>query len=648
MVPDGEKLAARMIQTLHHRGPDADGIKSWPDAALVHTRLSIIDLSPAGRQPMSNEEGTVWSIFNGEIYNHHDLRRDLESRGHVLKGHSDGEVLPHLYEEYGADLVHKLRGMFALAIFDVKRRALILARDRFGIKPIFYAPSKDRLAFASEIRPLLLVPGVDTRPNRQAIYDFAALFYIPAPETFYRGVFALQPGEILEAYGEPGGIDRKTRLYHRWAIAPDPGMTLSHAVERADELLTTAVKRQMESDVSLGTLLSGGIDSSLVSVAAQAARTGGLHTFNVQFLDNEYDETWAAVAVAQHIGSHHRTLLIEHEGGTWDRVTALLRHAGQPFADTSLFAVSAVCRLMRQHVTVALSGDGGDEGFGGYNLYWQLARIARWQHWPRQVRRGGAGLLGFLARPGTFAARLTERMRTLCDADDTAIIQDLNSWIRHDEHSRLCRDTNLLPVRRFFEPQWERRLPARASRSERLSAHATEVMTRLVLPNDFLFKVDTASMKESLEVRVPMLDEDLFALGLSFPHRLKVTGRTCKRVLREIAVRKLPRAVSRKPKWGFGIPVDTWVNRDFKRRLRDTLLGPSSRLADFFRPEAFGPMVKAFCDGRPCPGMSRQGLYQRAIMLLGVQLAIESGTDSKSLGSARSSDFHQRSIGCDD
>ena len=288
---DGKDSAGGMVRALRHRGPDADGIKSWPQATLVHTRLSIIDLTPAGAQPMANEDGTVWTVFNGEIYNHRELRRNLEKQGHLFRGHSDTEVLPHLYEEEGLDFVKKLRGMFALAIFDTRRHVLMLARDRFGIKPLFYAPSKDRLAFASEIRALLGLPGIDTRPDRQAIYDFAALFYIPAPETFYTGIRALEPGEILEARLDVDGVLWRTRAYHRWSIAPDLALTLDQATDRADELLTTAVHRQMESDVPLGTLLSGGIDSSLVSVAAQTALTQGLRTFNVKFSEEEYDET---------------------------------------------------------------------------------------------------------------------------------------------------------------------------------------------------------------------------------------------------------------------------------------------------------------------------------------------------------------------
>jgi asparagine synthase (glutamine-hydrolysing) len=278
---------------------------------------------------------------------------------------------------------------------------------------------------------------------------------------------------------------------------------------------------------------------------------------------------------------------------------------------------------MRRHVTVALSGDGGDEGFGGYDVYWRIARIAALQRLPVQIWRGGAAVLDLLAWPGVVSERLPRRVRDLSGSDDTSVVQALWCWIREEEHKQLCRDTNLLPVRRLFERQWNHCLPKNSSRLEYLSAHATEVSTRLVLPNDFLFKVDIASMKESLEVRVPMLDEEIFAFGLSLPHHLKVRARTCKRVLRAIAQRNLPPKVANKPKMGFGIPVDTWVNMGFKTRLRDALLGPSSKLPDFFRPEAYRPIVEAFCEGRRCRGISRDGLYQRAIMLLSLHLALD-------------------------
>jgi asparagine synthase (glutamine-hydrolysing) len=424
-LPNSEKYAYRMAQALHHRGPDAHGTLSWPEATLIHTRLSIIDLSPTGAQPMANEDRTVWTVFNGEIYNHRELRRQLEARGHVFKGRSDTEVLPHLYEEEGAEFVSKLRGMFALAIYDTRARTLLLARDRFGIKPLFYAPGTERFMFASEIRALRELPGIDDRPDRQAISDFAALFFIPAPSTVYTGIRALQPGEILEARLDAHRVSYTRRTYHQWAIAPHPTMTLAQAEEQAVGLLMPAVRSQMESDVPLGALLSGGIDSSVVSVAAQAALSAQLRTFNVRFAEQAYDETWAAVAVAQHIGSCHETLDMDDMSGTWDYITGLLRHAGQPFADTSLFGVNAVCRLMRQHMTVALSGDGGDEGFGGYDLHRRIASIARWQTFPLPVCGGIAVTLAPLARLAVVPERLPQRLKDLAGADNTSVMQNL-------------------------------------------------------------------------------------------------------------------------------------------------------------------------------------------------------------------------------
>ncbi|PYV61653.1 MAG: asparagine synthase (glutamine-hydrolyzing), partial [Acidobacteria bacterium] len=441
---DGSQEAAmaavrRMIALQRHRGPDGVGFYDTVGASLGHCRLAIIDLSDAGHQPMADLEGRYWITFNGEIYNHRELRHDLKVRGHVFKGHSDTEVLPHLYEEEGPEFVSKLRGMFALAIYDARTRTLLLARDRFGIKPLFYAPGKDRLSFASEIRPLLELPGIDTRPDKQAIYDFAALFYVPAPETFYVGIRALQPGELLEAQLNRDGVSWKTRTYYLWSITPDPTLTLDQATERANEFLTTAVQRQLESEVPLGSLLSGGIDSSLVSVAAQTALDGELRTFNVRFPEKEYDETWAATAVAEHIGSRHETLDMNGVGGTWEHVTSLLSHAGQPFADTSLFAVNAVCRLMRRHVTVALSGDGGDEGFAGYDSYWRIARIAKLQRLAPPIWRTGAVGLAPLGRLGIVPDSLPQRIRDLAGADNTAIIQALLCWVREEEHKSLCR-----------------------------------------------------------------------------------------------------------------------------------------------------------------------------------------------------------------
>jgi len=515
--------------------------------------------------------------------------------------------------------------MFAFAIYDTRARTLVLGRDRFGIKPLFYAPASDRFAFASEITALLEVPDIDTRPDRQAIYDFAALFYIPAPETIYTGIRALQPGELVEAQWDGERLNWRSCNYHRWSVAPDLSMTLEDAVDRSEALVTSAVHRQIESDVPIGALLSGGIDSSVISALAHQAKAG-IQTFNVRFPEKTFDETWAARAVANHIGSDHTTLDMDASQGSWKQVTALLLHAGQPFADVSFFAVNQICRLMRSSVTVALSGDGGDEVFGGYDIFWRIARIVRWKAWPLAVQRAAALILFPFPM---YGGHLRRRMGELTAGDDTSVIQSMFCWLGDHELQVLCRSGGLLPSRRLFEPQWEYHLRSKTDCLERLSAHAMEVSIRLALPNDYLFKVDMASMKESLEVRVPMLDEDLVDFGLHLPHKLKVYGRTCKRVLRRMAQRTLPVAVAKKSKKGFGIPLPIWLDRDFKDGLRDILLAPSSKLPEFFHPAAYKKVVKALCESSSVDVISQQELYRRAIMLLAVQLTL---TNTKTAG----------------
>jgi asparagine synthase (glutamine-hydrolysing) len=630
-MEDAPAVATRLASALRHRGPDRVGQRLWDRAGLVHTRLSIIDLSDAGAQPMCDDAAAAWVAFNGEIYNHAFERGLLQAMGHHFRGRSDSEVLPHLYREFGPTFVTRLKGMFALAIYEPARETLLLARDRFGIKPLFYAHdiTHQRLIFASEIAALKQLSAaaagvgvdIDLTPDRQALSDYLALFCIPAPLTFYRGIRALPPGHLLEARFINNRLQTNVRPYHSWTIAPRPETRLGDAVDRANALIQSAVSRQLESDVPLGALLSGGIDSSLVSAAAQSA-IGSLHTYNVRFPDTDHDETAAATAVSTHIQSRHETLDLQTFRGTWESVTTLLQHAGQPFADTSMFAVNAVSRLMRQRVTTALSGDGGDEGFGGYPLYAQLERVTHVRALPRPLIRLGATLLGAPARVGALPAQIPSRLRLLADTDTVGVIQAFRSWVRADDHARLSRLRDVDPVRRWFEPQWHHDLPRHASSLERLSALATEIDARLLLPNDMLFKVDIASMKESLEVRVPMLDEELFAFGLTLPHALKSHARTAKRVLRGVARKRLPRAIATKRKHGFTVPIDLWVTPDFKAQLRHTLLDGATLLPEVIDPAVYRPWVTSFCDDGQLPGITREGLYQRAIMLLSLHLAL--------------------------
>jgi asparagine synthase (glutamine-hydrolysing) len=614
----------RILRSLRHRGPDQSAAKEWSDATLLHTRLRIIDLSPAGDQPMDNEDGSVWTVFNGEIYNHHDLRAELEAKGHRFRGRSDTEVLPHLYEELGTDMFSRLRGMFSVAVFDRRERRLLLARDRFGIKPLFYAEGDGFVAFASEIAALRGFPGVDVSIDHQAVADYAALLFVPAPLTIHRGIRALRPGHVLDCRLEPDErVRTQSSAFHRFSIASDKDLSLERAVERAEILIEKAVTRQFESDVPLGALLSGGIDSSLVSLFGQRHAQDDLLTFNIRPPDPASDETWAAKSVAATIGSHHRTLEMNLSGGTWEHITEVFRQAGQPFADTSLFAVDAVSQAMRQHVTVALSGDGGDEGFGGYDAYWQLGVIERLQRAPAPLLRAAARIVDPLARAGVAPPTLARRLRDVAGADDVGVVQALFSWLRVREQEDLLADPRgVESTRRLFEPRWHHGPAGRRSRLERLSGHAVEVNLRLILADDYLAKVDTASMRHSLEVRVPMLDEDLIEFGLTLPHNLRVEGRKGKRVLRTVAARHLAQPVVERPKQGFTVPVDRWVSPAAKDAIRDTLLAASSPIAEHFHRGVYAPWVEGFCRGQPVAGISPGGLHQRVMMLIALDLAL--------------------------
>ena len=624
-------VGERVLEALRHRGPDGNASKTWPEATLLHTRLRIIDLSPTGDQPMSNEDGTVWTVFNGEIYNHHELQAELEKRGHRFRGRADTEVLPHLYEEYGDAMFAHLRGMFGIAILDLRQRRLLLARDRFGIKPLFYSAGGGAVVFASEMNALREFPGVDLTPDPQAIADFAGLLFVPAPHTIHRGVSALSPGEFIDCrLGNDERVSVARRRFHEFTSEPNQDLTLDQALDDVDTLVEKAVVRQLESDVPLGSLLSGGIDSSLVSLYSRRNVEGDLLTFNVRFPDAEYDETPAAQTVAHAIGSRHQTLEMDGQGGTWEAVTSLMRSVGQPFADTSLFAVDRIAAAMRRHVTVALSGDGGDEGFGGYDVYWQIAAVNGLRRAPAFFWRAGAPFVAPLARFGVVRPTLARRMRDLAGADDTGILQTFFSWLGERELRALTGPLDgVEPLRRLFEPHWRHSLGRSVSPLERLSARAVELNMRLILANDYLPKVDTGSMRHSLEVRVPMLDEDLIAFGLTLPHALRVEGRKGKRLLRALAGRHLPASIAARPKQGFSVPVDRWVDDSFRVTLRDSLLDSGSPVGDYFVRRVYTPWVDAFCRGRTLPGLSREGLYQRVMMLLALDLALRDLTEAR-------------------
>ena len=615
--------AATAEALLAHRGPDGCGCHSDEHCEFVHRRLALIDLSPTGRQPMPNEDGTVYVVYNGEIYNHQALRRELQGRGHCFRGTSDTEVLVHLYEERGEQLVNELRGIFAFAIYDSRRRRLLLARDRYGVKPLFYARLDGQWVFASEIKAITALREFRPAIDRQACYDFMGLGYVPEPATGFANIAALPAGTTLTITPEAHGL----RRYHELRVEPDPARELAGAVSVVETRLLDSVRRQSVADVPVAALLSGGIDSSLV-VAAYARATGGATTtFNVRFPDRGYDETGPAVQVSRHYGTSHHTIDLGDWAMTPEAVLELFRHFDQPFADTSLVPMYWISRAVREHgIICTLSGDGGDEAFGGYEKFRRAGLFAL-------LMRSPDWLLGLAEQSGRWATPWTRdwgrraakaiQLARAGRANPAVVLAGLGNYLSETQKEELVGPegrAGLAPVYRHFDTAGPS--PTRPTDLDELSRRLTERCFAVSLPSDMLRKVDMMSMRASIEVRVPMLDEDVVALGVTLPHRLKTGARAGKRVLRALAQRWLPRAVAARPKRGFSIPLDVMVPRGFHRTLEDLLLAGDART----RPVLNGALVRrwlaGFRDGlgRAGGSLSRGGLYQRVFTVLSLEL----------------------------
>jgi len=623
LAPD-PAWTGRADELLRHRGPDGAGRYADERCELVHRRLALIDLSPRGAQPMTNEDGSIQVVYNGEIYNHGELRASLLRRGHVFKSSSDTEVLVHLYEEEGASLVGALRGIFAFAIYDRPRRRVLLARDRYGVKPLFYAELDGEWLFASEIKAIVARRGFVPHLDRQACYDFLGLGYVPEPATGFANVRALPPASVLAITPEGARLDP----YDGVVAAPQPERRLEETVAALADRLVGAVRRQSVADVPVAALLSGGIDSSLVVATHERAGLGPTSTFNVRFPDKRHDETDAALAAAAHYGTRHHTIDVADSALSPDALFGLLRHFDQPFADTSLVPMYWISRAVRERgIICTLSGDGGDEVFGGYPCFWranQLMRAAALPAWLRSATRRTTGALTHWTenwgRQVTKALALAEAGRD----DSSVLLAGLANYLTEDQKAALVRPEardGLFPAYRLYDGYD----PAAPGDLEELSRRMTETWFRVSLPSDMLRKVDMMSMRASIEVRVPLLDEDVVALGLTLPHRLKTNGRSGKVVLRTLAERWLPRAVANHPKHGFSIPLDVMVGAQMHAALDDVLLAPRARTRSMVDDALVRSWLDAFRRARPGNGsgggsISRGGLDQRVFTLLALEL----------------------------
>jgi asparagine synthase (glutamine-hydrolysing) len=613
----------RAAALLAHRGPDAEGHFRDDRCELVHRRLALIDLSSAGHQPLPNEDGTVHVVFNGEIYNHRELRGRLQSSGHVFRSSTDSEVLVHLYEDLGERMLEQLRGIFAFAIYDARQRQLLLARDRFGVKPLFCAATGYQWLFASEIKAITALPNFRPELDRQACYDFLGLGYVPEPATGFAGIHALPSGTAMIV----SRSGHRVWTYDSVSARPDPARSLADTAEALAARFPAVVDSQSVADVPVAALLSGGIDSSLV-VAART-RTNGCPTttFNVRFPDAAHDESAAATAVARHCGTDHQIIDPTDRRLTAESILQLLRHFDQPFADTSLIPMYWVSAAVRDHgIICALSGDGGDEAFGGYGRFWRanyLHLLMSAPPWVRRVITDAGHALATrtrdLGRQAAKAAALAEAGR----GNVATLLAGLSNYIGEEEKAALVVDearAQLLPCERHYDGY----TPVGGCDLEELSRRMTETLFAVSLPSDMLRKVDMMSMRASIEVRVPMLDEDMVAFGLQLPHHLKTDGRRGKLVLRELARRWLPQDIARLPKHGFTIPLDVMVSAQFHHLLEELLLSDDART----RPFLNGAMVRGWLTsfaavrttGRSGGALSRGGLYQRVFTVLALEL----------------------------
>ncbi len=559
---DDEAVVRAMMGYVAHRGPDAEGVHRDGPVVLGHRRLAIVDLRPEASQPMLNEDGTIALVVNGEIYNFQEIRKRLEARGHAFRSRSDSEAALHLYEEEGPDFVLSLRGMFALALWDRKKQWVVLARDRYGKKPLCYHFGPRGLCFASEVQALVKTGLFPREPDLDALDAYLALQYVPAPMSAFRGVRKLEPGHLLVC--RPGE-EPTPRRYYSWSFRPVP-RRVDDAAEELRHRIEEAVRVRLVADVPLGAFLSGGVDSSIVVGCMSRLCDQPVKTFSIGFPSGDTSETTYARLVANHFHTDHHEMLVEP-----DMVSVLPRlvaHYGEPFADTSAVPTWYLSRFTRGYVTVALSGDAGDEGFAGYNRY-RYALLGRLlTRLPGPFPRLVSVALCHLPFARTQPVR--DFGRRLCQGEVTRYL-GLVAHFPHDERKRLYHPDLR---QRFEHDRVAERFDSlvQASSAEDPTGRLLELDFRTYLPDDILVKVDIASMAHALEVRCPFLDPEVVEFASSLPTALKLNRWESKYILKRAFRDLVPPAVLRRPKMGFSLPVDRWVREDLRPMVRDLLL----------------------------------------------------------------------------
>lgn len=585
-VEDDTALLRAMCAAIRHRGPDEEGIRVMPGAALGMRRLSIIDLA-TGHQPMHNEDSTVWVVFNGEIYNYAELRADLASRGHRFYTASDTETIVHAYEEWGEGAFSRLRGMFGIALWDTRDGSLLLARDRVGIKPLHFAVAGGRLYFGSEIKSILAADAVQPALDFQALDHYLSFLYTPQDASIFAGIRKLPPGHFLR--WRNGRLD--IRRYWELPAEEHTPASEEEAVEALRGVLRDAVRSHLMSEVPLGAFLSGGVDSSLVVGLMAEASSRPVRTFSIGFDDPRYDELEHAESVARHFGTEHHEFIVKPDALAI--IDDLIRHFDEPFGDSSAIPTWYVSEIARRHVTVVLSGDGGDELFGGYERYSPHPRIAAFDRWSPPASRSVASLVWPLLPHGVTGKNFLRRAAR----DERGRYLDQIGYFQRDEKEALLTGD----VRgRIAGTDAEARLASHFNRFGRLPwpGQMMNFDFETYLPEDILTKVDRMSMAHSIESRVPLLDNDVVDFAARLPAALKIRNGRKKHILKEAAAGLVPASILARRKQGFAVPVGGWFRGDLREFFSDVLLSARARERGYFEPRFVERLVREHVTSR--------------------------------------------------
>jgi len=585
-----QSLVEKMTTSISHRGPDQDGHFCDDSFSLGHRRLSIIDLSEQGRQPMFNEDGSVCLVFNGEIYNYLELRRRLIEKGHSFKGKSDSEVIVHSYEEYGLDCVHHFRGMFAFAIYDIPRKKLFLARDRIGIKPLYYYHKNSRFLFASEIKAILVADEVERSVNLQALYDYLGFEFVPAPQTMFEGIYKLPAGHYLELE------DGKLRLTRYWDLKMGSGscaMSFEEAVERQKQLLEEAVKSHLMSDVPLGVFLSGGLDSSAIVALMRRHISGPLRTFTIGYEDRTFSELDFASIVAKHCETDHQVLMLDDIRPEY--VEKTLYHLDEPMTDLSTVPLYLLCKQAREQVTVCLSGEGADESYAGYDRF-KAARLASlFSVIPGPIRKNVIGSLVGLLPDQAQKKGAVNMLKRFVEGVNLPPEGNHLRWqyFTSDDVARS------LFNERFFNAvvadpfRLVREYAERCADADTVNRQIYLDM-RYMMTDSVLMKVDKMSMASSLEVRVPLLDHVLVEFLADLPGNWKLKGLTTKYIFRSALKELLPERIVHRGKQGYSLPVKHLLRGELKEYMV-SLLNDSRLIREYMDRDYVNRLIDEHC-----------------------------------------------------